>query len=143
MVIAAKIGIVLSIFLFGVLSGWMVQSWRYDAKQLKIAEALAKAQKENEVLKDSLREKKDEELKKIADSAATLAAGRVRLPKGCIRSDTTEGSSVSTPSPGELPDAHQRALDDFKRSVDALAREADEAVANCRVVMEWAKKQNP
>lgn len=138
---AIKFGIIAAIFLLGLASGWLVHGWKYDAEQLKAAESLAIARAENERLKDSLREKKDDELKKIADSAASLAAGRVHLPKGCIQTEPASGSQVSVTGTGQLPESPQQALDRFKLGVDELARKSDETVANCRVVMEWAKAQ--
>lgn len=136
-----KYGIAIAVIVLSFSSGWLVHGWKYDAEQFEAAKKLAIAVSDNDRLKTELGVKHENERKEIADAAATLAAGRVRLPKGCIKSDSTAGSAVPATATGELPDANQQALDRFKRGVDEVARDADELLATCRVVMEWAKVQ--
>lgn len=142
MSILEKLGILAAILLSGSVVGWVAHGWKYDAEQSKLKDSLIAATAKNDELKTQLGVKHEQERKDIANAAATLAAGRVRLPKGCVQSIPATGSSISTTGTGELPDAHQQALDRFKRGVDEVVRDADEMLASCRVVMEWAKAQN-
>lgn len=136
-----KLSIAAAVFLLGLSSGWVVHGWKYDADAKAAADALIVAIADNDRLKTELGVNKNEELKTVANTAATLAAGRVPMPAGCLKSDPAAGSSVPATGTGELPDAHQQALDRFKRGVDEVAKDADEMLATCRVVMEWAKAQ--
>lgn len=129
------------IFMLGLSAGWLSHGWKYDADQLEAANKLAVAVAENDRLKIELGVKHEEERKKIADLAATLAAGRVRLPKGCFQPDSSSGGASATPGTGTLPASPQGAFDRFNGGVAELAREADELMATCRVVVDWAKKQ--
>lgn len=135
----AKLGLIAAIFLVGLSTGWVSHGWKYDADQLDAANKLAVAVAENDRLKTELGVKHEAERKQIADLAATLAAGRVRMPKGCITPNGPSGSANPTPGTGTLSNDPEEALNRFTRGMGQLTKEADEMLATCRVVMEWAK----
>lgn len=136
-----KVGIMLSIIGAAFSSGWIIHGWKYAAEQLKLNKELIAATARNDEFKTQLGVKHEQERKEIANAAATLAAGRVRLPVGCLKTDAPSGSAVSVTGTGEFSDSHQEALDRFKRGMDEVAKDADEMLATCRVIVEWAKKQ--
>lgn len=134
---------VVGVYVMGYVKGADSDRSKRERENTLIREELIIATAKNEQLKAQLEIKYHDEQRQIADTAATLAAGRVRLPKGCVTTpNAASTSTVSVTGTSELPDPHQEALDRFKRGVDEVAHDADEMLAACRVVMDWAKTQN-
>lgn len=108
------------------------------ARDKAVIEQIAK----NDALKTKLEVKHADDQKQIDALAADLRAIRVRLPPRCSNTVPAAGSAGQTAGSQPLPVDPQIALDAFERGLGELAKEADNAIANCRVVMEWARQES-
>ena len=122
-------------------SGWVVHGWKYDAAQLALQKSVAAKAEENDALKTKLGVQYDADQKRIDALADDLRGIRVRLPKGCIQPNTPARGSDATARNGTLPANPQDAFDTFAGELGRMTKEADDTVASCRVVLEWAKAQ--
>lgn len=128
-----------SVMLF--VSGWMVRGWYEAENKFQLEQKLNAAQVANDKLKTELGVRHEAERQTIAGLSDELRGLRLRLPKGCVQPNPAGGSSVQTTGAGEFPTAPQEAFDRFNGELAKLAKDADEVVATCRVVIDWAKAQ--
>lgn len=103
--------------------------------------AIAEQQARNDALKTKLEVNHANDQKQIDTLAADIRRLRVRMPAGCSNVIPASGGADTAPASQPLPVDPQIAFDAFEAGLGELAKEADDAIANCRVVMEWAKAQ--
>lgn len=135
------LGSILTVFalLFGVYRyGRHVEAVKQELARVT---ALARQQSDNDALKTELEVKHAADQKQIDALAADLRRLRVRLPAGCGNSNPTSGSTDTVASSQPLPTSSQDALDRFNEGLGELAKEADDVVANCRVLQQWSLNQ--
>lgn len=136
-------GLVLVFSILGGLFGVYRYGRHVEAVKQELARgaAIAKQQAQNDALKTELEVKHANDQKQIDALAADIRRLRVRLPAGCGNANPASGSSDTVAGSQPLPTASQDALDRFNEGLGELAKEADDVVASCRVVMDWAKAQ--
>lgn len=103
--------------------------------------AISEQQAKNDALKTELEIKHGNDQKQIDALAADLRRLRVRLPAGCSNPNPTSGSANTVAGNQSFPVAPQDAFNRFNEGLGELAKEADDVVARCRVVTDWAKEQ--
>lgn len=106
------------------------------------AEALTKAQQDNDDLKRKLQGGLNEANQRNAALNTELSGVRLQLRSCKGGTSGATGSGVHTaPGGGTLPEDPQAKLDRVAASLIAESKLADDVVEECRVVKEWAKAQ--